>query len=92
MYSLFNLSFSAFAEELFFRGFLMRRYSNLIVSFLFMFPHLLLYQNLLSALTFFPSLLFGLIYKKTDSLIFVSMVHVFSNVLYRIIIKEYAHS
>lgn len=90
--NLLNLSFYAFAEELFFRGFLMRRYSNLVVSFMFMLPHILLYQSILSALTFFPSLFFGFLYKRTGSLIFVSIVHFFSNVLYSVIIMEYANS
>jgi hypothetical protein len=83
IYTLFSMSFSAFAEELFFRGYLMRRYSNLIVSFMFTFPHLLLYQNLQSVLTFFPSLLFGIVYQKTQSLIFVSLLHLYSNLVYR---------
>ncbi len=90
--NLLNLSLYAFAEELFFRGFLMSRYSNLVVSFMFMFPHILLYQSIPSALTFFPSLFFGFLYKRTGSLIFVSIAHVFSNVLYSIIIMEYANS
>lgn len=86
IYTLFSMSFSAFAEELFFRGYLMRRYSNIIVSFMFTFPHLLLYQNLQSVLTFFPSLLFGIVYQKTQSLIFVSLLHLYSNLVYRYLV------
>ncbi|SNZ13436.1 CPBP family intramembrane glutamic endopeptidase [Hydrogenobacter hydrogenophilus] len=85
LYNLLNMTLSAFAEELFFRGYLMRRYSNIVVSFMFTIPHLLLYQNLQSALTFFPSLIYGVAYQKTQSLIFVSLLHLYSNLIYNYI-------
>lgn len=43
----------AFAEELFFRAYLMKYYSNLAVSAMFVIPHLILYPDLHSFLTFF---------------------------------------
>ncbi len=80
--TLLNAFLSALAEEVFFRAYLMRRYGNITVSAMFALPHFLIYQNFVSLLTFFPSLLFGFLYKKTDSLIFVSLVHLYSNLLY----------
>jgi membrane protease YdiL (CAAX protease family) len=37
-------------------------------------------------LTFFPSLLFGIVYQKTQSLIFVSLLHLYSNLVYRYLV------
>jgi membrane protease YdiL (CAAX protease family) len=77
-----GLSLQAFAEEVFFRAYLMRKLSNLTVSILFVFPHVLLYGGLFSWLTFFPSLLFGFVYQKTHSLALVSLLHLLSNILW----------
>ncbi|MCX7759770.1 MAG: CPBP family glutamic-type intramembrane protease [Hydrogenothermaceae bacterium] len=77
-----SIFLTAFAEELFFRGYLMKFYSNLVVSILFVIPHLILYTDLHSFLTFFPSLLFGHLYLKTGSLVFSSVIHGFSNIIY----------
>jgi len=77
-----SLALQSFAEELFFRAYLMQRYSNLFVSFLFTLPHVLLYENLWAYLTFFPSLLFGYAYERTRSLAFVSLLHLSSNILW----------
>jgi membrane protease YdiL (CAAX protease family) len=79
---LLSMTFSAFAEELFFRAYLMKRFSNLSVSFMFVIPHFILYPGILSLLTFFPSLLFGFAYQKTRSLAFVSLLHLVSNLVY----------
>lgn len=79
---LLDMTLSAFAEELFFRAYLMKRYSNLSVSFMFVIPHFILYPGILSLLTFFPSLLFGYAYQKTKSLTFVSLLHLVSNLVY----------
>jgi len=79
---LLGMTLSAFAEELFFRAYLMKRYSNLKVSLMFVIPHFILYPGILSLLTFFPSLLFGLAYQKTRSLAFVSLLHLVSNLVY----------
>jgi len=79
---LLGMTLSAFAEELFFRAYLMKRFSNLKVSLMFVIPHFILYPGILSLLTFFPSLLFGYAYQKTRSLAFVSFLHLISNLVY----------
>jgi membrane protease YdiL (CAAX protease family) len=79
---LLSMSLSAFAEELFFRAYLMKRFRNLKVSLMFVIPHFILYPGILSLLTFFPSLLFGFAYQKTRSLAFVSLLHLVSNLVY----------
>jgi membrane protease YdiL (CAAX protease family) len=79
---LLSMTLSAFAEELFFRAYLMKRFSNLKVSLMFVIPHLILYPGILSLLTFFPSLFFGFAYQKTKSLAFVSLLHLVSNLVY----------
>jgi membrane protease YdiL (CAAX protease family) len=79
---LLGMTLSAFAEELFFRAYLMKRFSNLKVSLMFVIPHLILNPGILSLLTFFPSLLFGFAYQKTRSLAFVSLLHLISNLVY----------
>ncbi len=79
---LLGMTLSAFAEELFFRAYLMKRFSNLKVSLMFVIPHLILYPGILSLLTFFPSLFFGYAYQKTRSLAFVSFLHLVSNLVY----------
>jgi len=81
-YEILNLSLFAFAEELFFRAYLMQRYSNLAVSFMFVLPHLLLNPSLSAVLTFFPSLIFGYAYRLTNSLSFSSFLHFWSNAVY----------
>jgi membrane protease YdiL (CAAX protease family) len=79
---LLGMTLSAFAEELFFRAYLMKRFSNLSVSLMFVIPHFILYPGILSLLTFFPSLFFGFAYQKTRSLAFVSFLHLVSNLVY----------
>ncbi len=79
---LLGMTLSAFAEELFFRAYLMKRYGNLKVSLMFVIPHFILYPGILSLLTFFPSLFFGFAYQKTRSLAFVSLLHLVSNLVY----------
>jgi len=79
---LLGMTLSAFAEELFFRAYLMKRFSNLSVSLMFVIPHFILYPGILSLLTFFPSLFFGFAYQKTRSLAFVSLLHLVSNLVY----------
>jgi hypothetical protein len=79
---LLGMTLSAFAEELFFRAYLMKRLSNLKVSLMFVIPHFILNPGILSLLTFFPSLFFGFAYQKTKSLAFVSLLHLVSNLVY----------
>ncbi|WP_448587668.1 CPBP family glutamic-type intramembrane protease [Thermocrinis sp.] len=66
----------------------MKKYGNITVSLLFVPPHFILYQNLPSLLTFFPSLAFGYVYIKTRSISLTAFVHFFSNVLYFFLSKS----
>ena len=72
----------AIAEEIFFRGFLMRKYSNIVVSIMFVIPHLILIPSLGAILTFFPSLFFGLLYLKFNSVVPSIFAHFSANVFY----------
>ncbi|NPA32709.1 MAG: CPBP family intramembrane metalloprotease [Aquificae bacterium] len=72
----------AFAEELFFRGFLMERFNNLTVSLLFALSHFVYWSNLNALLTFFPSLLFGWLYQRSGSLIAPVLAHFSLNLFY----------
>ncbi|PMP76941.1 MAG: CPBP family intramembrane metalloprotease [Sulfurihydrogenibium sp.] len=73
---------TAFSEELFFRVYMMKYFSNLITSILFTVPHIVLYNDLHSFLVFFPSLFYGFVYQRTKSLILVTVLHFLSNVFY----------
>ena len=77
-----SLLLQAFAEELFFRAYLMQRFSILIVSLLFTIPHIILYTDFFSFLTFFPSVFYCFAYQKTGSLVFVILLHLGSNILW----------
>lgn len=88
----FSLSLQAFAEELFFRALLLRSFSNFTVSLLFTLPHVLLYGDLWSFLTFFPSLFYGFVYKKTKALFFVSLLHLASNLLWFKVFQRFSIS
>jgi membrane protease YdiL (CAAX protease family) len=87
----FSLALQAFAEELFFRAYLMQRFSNLAVSALFALPHIILYTDIWSVLTFFPSLFYGYVYQKTGSLGFAFLLHLASNVLWLSFLIPYVH-
>lgn len=80
-YTLSN-SVVAFAEEVFFRGYLMKTFSNLTVSAMFVVPHLILYSDIHSILTFFPSLMFGYAYTRTGSILLATVLHTVSNIIY----------
>lgn len=80
-YTLSN-SVVSFAEEVFFRGYLMKNFSNITVSAMFVVPHLILYSDVHSLLTFFPSLLFGYVYTKTGSILTATVFHTASNIIY----------
>ncbi|MEN3033394.1 MAG: CPBP family glutamic-type intramembrane protease [Aquificaceae bacterium] len=77
-----DLCAQALIEEIFFRAYLMMSFSNLSSSFMFSLAHFLIYFDIFSALTFFPSLFFGFIYSKTNNLLLVTALHHFSNVLW----------
>lgn len=72
----------ALAEEIFFRGYLMKTFSNQTVSVMFVVPHMIMYFDLHSLLTFFPSLLFGYVYTRTGSILLVTVLHTVSNIIY----------
>ena len=77
-----NNLFVAFSEELFFRVYLLSYFSNLLTSILFTIPHIIIYQDLHSFLTFFPSLFYGFVYQKTKSFSLVVVLHFLSNQFY----------
>lgn len=79
----------AFAEEIFFRGFLMQRFSNLVVSLMFSFGHIIYWFNLNSVLTFFPSLIFGKLYIKTGSIIAPIIAHFSMNLFFFFVVEKY---
>ncbi len=72
----------AVAEETFFRGFMMRKLNNVAVSLLFALPHVILYQNFVSVLTFFPSLIFGWVYLRSGSILAPIIFHWVFNLSY----------
>jgi membrane protease YdiL (CAAX protease family) len=77
-------------EEIFFRGFLQQSFGNnykgiLITSLLFSLAHLpifLFYNNIYALLTFFPSIVMGLLYMKTENIMPCIMFHFLSNILW----------
>ncbi len=76
-----------FAEEVFFRAFLQNKLAEklnihlsiILTSILFAIPHIILRPDIFSALTFFPSILFGYLYYYTKSVWSSTLFHYFSN-------------
>jgi membrane protease YdiL (CAAX protease family) len=83
-----NSLFIAFSEELFFRVYLLSYFSNLLTSILFTIPHTIIYQDLHSFVTFFPSLFYGFVYQKTKSFSLVVVLHFISNEFYVVFLSE----
>jgi len=79
----------AFAEEVFFRGYLMGQLGNLRTSILFSALHLLRYPSLNSLLVFFPSLLFGEVYRRSGSILAPILIHFSSNLLYSSLVEKF---
>ncbi len=87
---IFQLIAVAIPEEIFFRGFLQHSIGNnckavLVTSLLFSFAHLpvfVIYTDIYPLLTFFPSIVLGLIYMKTKNLLPCIMFHFLSNILW----------
>lgn len=87
---LFQLIGISFAEEVYFRGFLQNRLGNnftglIIVSILFSFmhmPQLILYGDIYSVMTFFPSLVMGFLYMRTSNVLPSTIFHFFANIVY----------
>ncbi|WP_457640838.1 CPBP family glutamic-type intramembrane protease [Persephonella sp.] len=84
-----------FAEEIFFRGYLLTvlpvenlLLRNITVSFLFMLPHLVINPNIFSLLTFFPSLIFGYLFIKTGSIVAPTIFHLFSNLFFQLFVID----
>lgn len=88
--ALFQLLGVAFPEEFFFRGFLQDAFGNnlraaVVVSLLFAgahLPGLIFYGDLYAPLTFFPSLIMGLLYMRTSNVVPSAIFHFFSNIMY----------
>lgn len=72
----------AIGEELFFRGFMMLKFSNLAVSLVFALTHLILSASLQALATFVPSLLFGYLYVKSGSIITPIVWHFSANLVF----------
>lgn len=85
---------AALPEEWFFRAYLQKRLGNnigavLIVSLLFSSVHYLTQDSVVACLVFIPSVFFGWVYKKTDDLILVVILHALSNLVYYIYFASY---
>lgn len=88
--ALFQLLGVAFPEEVFFRGFLQEAFGNnlrgaVVVSILFAgahLPGLFFYGDLHAILTFFPSIIMGLLYVRTSNVVPSTIFHFFSNIIY----------
>lgn len=89
---------AAVVEELFFRGILQQlffkksqflskafgpvSFANLLTSAIFAFAHLIYYQDDTALLTFFPSLIFGYLLDKDNSVMPAIVMHMFYNAFY----------
>ncbi len=88
--ALFQLFGVAFPEEFFFRGFLQETLGNnlrgaIVVSLMFAgahLPGLLFYGDIYAPLTFFPSIVMGLLYMRTSNVVPSTIFHFFSNITY----------
>lgn len=86
IYQLFSI---AIPEEFFFRGFLQdslgRTYKSiLVVSLLFTLAHVpsaIFFNNWISLLSFFPSLVMGWLYMKTNNILPGTLFHFFANIV-----------
>jgi membrane protease YdiL (CAAX protease family) len=91
-YILFQLLSVAFPEEFFFRGFLQdstgRNFKAvLMVSLLFAAAHLpraIFFGEWISLLSFFPSLVMGWLYMKTNNIVPGTIFHLLANLVYKI--------
>ena len=88
---LFQLLSVSFPEEFFFRGFLQDTIGRnfkavLLVSLLFAVAHIpkaLLLGDWMSLLTFFPSLVMGWLYMKTNNILPGTIFHLLANLTYQ---------
>lgn len=79
----------ATAEEIFFRGYLMRSLGNVRTSLLFSLAHLIHFPTLNSLLVFFPSLLFGEVYRRSGSILAPILLHFSSNLIYFSLVEKF---
>lgn len=85
---------AAIPEEWFFRAYLQKQLGNnmvaiLFVSLIFSVMHFIAHNSIVAWFVFIPSVVFGWIYKKTDDLILIIMLHALSNLVYYIYIESY---
>ena len=91
-YMLFQLLSVAFPEEFFFRGFLQDSAGRnlkavMMVSLLFAAAHLpraIFLGEWISLLSFFPSLVMGWLYMKTNNIVPGTIFHLLANLVYKI--------
>jgi membrane protease YdiL (CAAX protease family) len=87
---LFQLIGISLPEEVYFRGFLQERLGNtiggiVIASLLFSIMHIpqvIMYGDIYSILTFFPSIVMGYLYMKTSSILPSTIFHFSSNIVW----------
>ncbi len=79
----------ATAEEIFFRGYLMIYFGNFTTSLLFSLAHLVNFPTVNSVLTFFPSLLFGFVYRRSGSIVAPITLHFTANMLYFSLVEKF---
>lgn len=89
IFALTTVAMAALPEEWFFRAYLQSRLGNSYIAILtssacFSLAHMITVSWLTGILVFFPSLLFGYIYKKTGDLVLVVLLHTVSNVFYKV--------
>jgi uncharacterized protein len=90
-YIIFQLLSVSFPEEYFFRGFIQDTIGRnikavLVASLLFSLAHLpkaVLSGDWMSLLSFFPSLIMGWLYMKTNTIIPGTLFHLLANLVYR---------
>lgn len=85
---------AALPEEWFFRAYLQKQFRNglgavLIVSLMFTLMHYIVRGSVEACLVFIPSVFFGWTYKKTGDLMFVVILHAFSNLVYYVYLESY---
>ena len=101
---LYQILVVGLSEEFFYRGYLQpliqKKYNRVIIKFLdldtgvillsllFAIGHIFTYYTIFSLLTFFPSLVFGILRNKTDSIIASMIYHGFSNSIMVLIIHN----
>ncbi len=100
---LYQFFYVAFAEEIFFRGYVVSRLLQwrpslaqqrprawhaiiiIISAAVFALAHIILLENILSVLTFFPGLILGWLFIRTRSLVAPILFHALANILYALV-------